>query len=70
MRLNDGMKQFKEEGVDKLKKAADGDIKSLVERIKAISKVSKGYQSYSGLSDGAHGQVDFIFKTAGIENKD
>ena len=70
MRLNDGMKQFKEEGVDKLKKAADGDIKSLVERIKAISKVSKGYQSYSGLSDGAQGQVDFIFKTAGIENKD
>ena len=69
MQLNDGMKQFKEEGVDKLKKAADGDIKSLVERIKAISKVSKGYQSYSGLSDGAQGKVDFIFKTSGIEDK-
>ena len=70
MQLNDGMKEFKEQGVDKLKKAADGDIRSLVERIKAISKVSKSYQSYSGISDGAHGQVDFIFKTAGIESKD
>ena len=69
MQLNDGMKKFKEEGVDKLKKAADGDLKSLVERIKAISKVSKSYQSYSGLVDGAQGQVDFIYKTEGIEDK-
>ncbi len=69
MQLNDGMKKYKEEGVDKLKKAADGDIKSLVERVKAIAKVSKSYKSYSGLSDGAQGQVDFIFKTAGIESK-
>ena len=62
--------RFGKESRRPLKKAADGDIKSLVERIKAISRFSKGYQSYSGLSDGAHGQVDFIFKTAGIENKD
>ena len=69
MQLSDGMKQFKTEGVDKLKKAADGDIKSLVERIKAISKVAKGYKSYSGISDGADGKVDFIFKTEGIEKE-
>lgn len=68
MQLNQGMKKFKDEGVDKLKKAADGDLKSLVERVKAISKVSKNYQSYSGISDGAKGQVDFIFKTSGIES--
>lgn len=70
MQLNDGMKKFKKEGVDKLKKAVDGDLKSLVERVKAISRVSKSYQSYSGISDGAQGQVDFIFKTSGIEKKD
>ena len=52
---------------DKLKKAADGDLKSLVERIKAISDVSKNYKSYSGLADDADGKVDFIFKTDGIE---
>lgn len=69
MQLDEGMKKFKTEGVDKLKSAADGDINSLIERIKAISKVSKSYQSYSGLFDGAQGQVDFIFKTAGIESK-
>lgn len=66
MQLSEGINKFKKEGVDKLKKAADGDLKSLAERIKAISKVSKKYQSYSGLSDGAQGKVDFIFKTAGI----
>lgn len=66
MTLNKGMKQYKEEGIDKLKKAADGDVKSLVERIKAISKVSKNYKSFSGISDEADGKVDFIFKTDGI----
>ncbi len=67
MTLNKGMKEYKEKGVDKLKKAADGDLKSLVERIKAISDVSKNYKSYSGLADDADGKVDFIFKTDGIE---
>ncbi len=67
MQLNKGMKEFKEQGVDKLKKAADGDIKSLIERIKAMSKASKSYKSYSGIADNADGKVDFIFKTDGIE---
>lgn len=67
MTLNTGMKEYKEQGIDKLKKAADGDIKSLVERIKAVADVSKNYKSYSGISDGADGKVDFIFKTDGIE---
>ena len=70
MQLNDGMKKFKEQGVDKLKEAADGDMKTLIERIKAISAASKAYKSYSGISDEADGKVDFIFKTAGIENKE
>ena len=70
MQLSEGMKRYKEEGIDKLKEAADGDIKTLVERIKAISKVSKSYNNYSGISDGAEGKVDFIFKTAGIETKE
>ncbi len=69
MELNKGMKEFKEQGVDKLKEAADGDIKSLIERIKAISKVSKNYKSYSGIADNADGKVDFIFKTDGIEKE-
>ncbi|MEE1173836.1 MAG: hypothetical protein U0K87_15955 [Ruminococcus sp.] len=67
MQLNEGMKEFKEQGVDKLKQAADGDIKSLIERIKAMSKASKSYRSYSGISEDAQGKVDFIFKTDGIE---
>ena len=45
-------------------------MKTLIERIKAISAASKAYKSYSGISDEADGKVDFIFKTAGIENKE
>ena len=67
MQLNDGMKRFKTEGVDVLKDAVEGDVQTLIERIKAISRVSKSYKSYSGISDEADGKVDFIFKTEGIE---
>ena len=67
MQLNEGLKTYKTEGVDKLKEAVDGDIKTLIERVKAISRVSKSYNSFSGISDGAEGKVDFIFKTSGIE---
>ncbi len=69
MTLNKGMKEYKEQGIDKLKKAADGDIKSLVERVKAVANASKNYKSYSGISDDADGKVDFIFKTDGIEKE-
>lgn len=69
MTLNKGMKEYKEQGIDKLKKAADGDIKSLVERVKAVANASKNYKSYSGISDDADGKVDFVFKTDGIEKE-
>jgi putative membrane protein len=69
MELDKGMKEYKKEGVDKLKKAADGDVKTLVERIKAIANASKNYKSYSGIADNADGKVNFIFKTDGIEEE-
>lgn len=69
MSLNNGLKQFKKDGVDAIVNAVDDDIKGLVNRFKAISKVSGNYKSYSGISEDMNGKTDFIFKTDSIESK-
>ena len=63
MQLSDGLKKFDEEGVQKIVEAFDGNVSGLIERVKAISSVSKEYRSFSGISDGMDGKVKFIFKT-------
>lgn len=68
MTLNKGLKQYKEEGVDVLVEAVDGDVQGLIDRFKAISKVSSSYRSFSGISDDMDGKVDFIFKTDSVES--
>ena len=65
--LNTGLKTYKEQGVKALVDAVDGDVKGLVNRLKAISKVSSRYKSFSGISDDMDGKVDFIYKTESIE---
>ena len=67
LKLNKGLRQYKEEGVDVIVDAVDGDVKTLVERFKAISRVSRNYKSYGGISSDMDGKVDFIYKTDGIE---
>ncbi len=67
MQLTDGIKQFKEEGIQKLSEVVNGGLKSLISRLKAISRVSSNYKSFSGISDEMNGKVDFIYKTASIE---
>lgn len=66
MSLNDGLKKFKKDGIDVLVEAADGDVKGLVNRLKAVSKVSSHYKTYSGISGSMNGKVDFIYKTESI----
>lgn len=70
MQLSNGLKQYKREGVQKLVDAANGDIKSLVERLKAISKASAEYKTFTGTGEGMDGQVNFIYKTDSIEKDD
>ena len=65
--LNSGLKTYKEQGVNALVDAVDGDVKGLVNRLKAISKVSSRYKNFSGISDDMDGKVDFIYKTDSIE---
>lgn len=68
--LSDGMTEFKEQGVQKLIDAAEGDIKGLVDRIRAAVNVSKGYNSFSGIDSEMVGRVKFVYRTDSIYKED
>lgn len=68
-KLSDGLKEFNEQGVQKLVSAVDGDISGLFTRIKATADVSRDYKSFSGLSDDMDGQVKFIYRTDSVKVK-
>lgn len=69
MTLSKGMKKFKEEGIDSIVDAANGDVRDIIDRFKAVQKASKKYNNYSGISEDMDGKVDFIYKTDSIEKK-
>ena len=69
MKLSDGLKEFNEQGVQKLVDAVDGDLGGLFARVKATADVSKDYKSFSGISDDMDGQVKFIYRTDSIKVK-
>ncbi len=66
LQLSDGMKQFEEEGIEKLTSALNGDLGSVGDRLRATIQVSKRYQSFSGLADDMTGSVKFIYRTDSI----
>ncbi len=66
MQLSDGLKEFNERGIQKIVDALDGDVQTLVTRVKATVDVAKDYQSFSGISDEMDGQVKFIYRTEAI----
>lgn len=67
MELSDGLKQFNEEGIQKLIEAVDGDLDGLSNRIRVTADVAKHYTSFSGISEDMDGDVKFIYKTDSIE---
>ena len=68
MQLSDGLKEFEEQGIQKLVDAVDGDLAGLSARLRATIDVSKNYRSFSGISDNMGGQVKFIYRTDAIES--
>ncbi len=66
MELSDGLKQFNEEGIQKLIEAVDGDLEGLSDRIRVTADVAKHYTSFSGISEHMDGDVKFIYKTDSI----
>ena len=67
MQLSDGMKEFNKNAIKKLTEVYDGDVSVLVERVKAVIRISKSDQTCAGASDETDGSVKFIYKTDGIE---
>ncbi len=67
MQLSDGMKEFNEEGIQKLVDAVDGDLEGLLTRFRATRDVSLRYKNFAGASDDMDGQVKFIYRTDAVE---
>ena len=65
--LSDGMSEFKEEGIDKLSDAFNGDFKKAKDRLEAMADLGKDYKSYAGIKDGVDGSTKFIIETVGME---
>ncbi len=66
IQLSDGLKQFNEEGIQKLTETLGGDLKETSDRIRILSDIAKNYGSFAGTGDGAGGNVKFIYKTDAI----
>jgi len=67
MELTDGLKEFDEQGVQKIVDAFDGGLSGLIDRMDALRGVSERYNSFSGISEDMDGQVKFIWRTEAVE---
>ncbi len=68
--LMDGMVQFDEEGIQKLTEAYDGDVKEMLNRLKAVVNAGKDYQTFTKVADGVKGSVKFIFRTDAVKTEE
>lgn len=69
MELSDGLKEFDEQGVQKLVDAFDGDLGGLMDRVDAVKAVSERYNSFSGINPDMDGQVKFVWRTESVESQ-
>ena len=67
MELSDGLRQFREEGIQKLADALGGDLGQLSSRLKAIREAAQNYRSFSGDVEDMPSQVRFIYRMEAIE---
>lgn len=70
MELSDGLKEFNEQGIQKLVDAFDGDLSGLADRVEAVRDVSGHYNSFSGISGDMDGQVKFVWRTDDVKTQD
>lgn len=67
MQLTDGLREFNEEGVQKLADAVNGDLSGLADRLQSIADVSQNYRNFSGILQDMDGQVRFVYRTGSVE---
>ncbi len=69
VKLADGMAEFDKEGIQKLNDVFNGDLQTVLDRLKAVEDADKSYTAFDGASQDMNGKVKFIIETAGIEKK-
>lgn len=65
--LLDGMLEFDREGIQKIADAYNGDVKSLTDRVKAISDAGSSYDNFCGRSEEGSSSVKFIIRTEPVK---
>lgn len=70
MTLSDGLKQFNEEGIEKLVDIMDNDVDKLAKDLRATVYAAQQYKTFADDSAAASSSVKFIYKTAGISKED
>lgn len=65
--LSEGLKEFNQEGVQKLVEAFDGDLGTLTARLRATADAAQSYQSFAVEHADTDGAVRFVYRTEAIE---
>ncbi len=64
--LSDGIGQFDDQAVKKIVGVFNGEITSILDRVKELVRIANEYNNFSGIADGMDGDVKFIIRTAEI----
>lgn len=65
--LLDGMIRFDRDGIEKIADAYHNDVKSLTDRVKAVSDAGSSYDNFCGKAENGKSSVKFIIKTEAIK---
>ena len=65
-KLVDGLKEYNEEGIQKLVGMFGDDLTEVTDRIRGLKDAAVAYNNYAGAVRDDNNSVRFIFKTAGI----
>lgn len=64
--LAQGMSQFYDQGIAKIVKLYNGDIKTVVSRLQDLSTASQNYTTFTKLANNTKGDVKFLYRTDAI----
>lgn len=65
--LLEGMLEFDKDGIQKIADAYNGDVKSLTDRVKAISDAGSAYDNFCGKQEDTKSSVKFIIRTEPVK---
>ncbi|MCR4717665.1 MAG: hypothetical protein K5656_10865 [Lachnospiraceae bacterium] len=67
IKLSNGMAEFDKDGIKVLYNTVDKDLKQLLDRVEAVKKAAKEYQTFTKINDDVSGEVKFIIETTAVK---